>query len=179
MAIIVGQYESGPLNRCPRPECRSTNVTRKEAGGIIWYFSYTLLTVNRSLVIIIHSRVCQAWFDFSRSSLPRPLRPHSHQNAGNPTPSLRGTKRKIHKMSDAEQLDTQKVHALLRTERKRYKNVRFHFTKMADTPNLPNVRALAGKMRLGNRLGEQGHLIIRCIDGAAKALAQAPLTILT
>ena len=87
-------------------------------------------------------------------------------------------------MSDTEQLDTQKVHAILRTERKRYKNVRFHFTKMADTPNLPNVRALAGKMRSGkmrsgNRLGEQGHLIIRCIDGAAKALAQARLTLLT
>ncbi|KAK3178011.1 hypothetical protein OEA41_000143 [Lepraria neglecta] len=82
-----------------------------------------------------------------------------HQNAGNLTPNLRGTKRKLHNMSDTEQLDTQKVHAILRTERKRYKNVRFHFTKMTDTPNLPNIRAPAGKMRSGkmrsgNRLGE-------------------------
>lgn len=60
MAIIIGLYESGPLNRCPRPECRSTNVTQKEAGGIIWYIFYTLLTVNCSIVITIHSRIYQA-----------------------------------------------------------------------------------------------------------------------
>lgn len=60
MAIIIGQYQSRPLNQCPRPECRSTNVTQKEAGGIIWYIFYTLLTVNCSIVITIHSRIYQA-----------------------------------------------------------------------------------------------------------------------
>ena len=37
MAIVYGYYESGPLTRCPRPDCRSSRVAPNEAGGMSWY----------------------------------------------------------------------------------------------------------------------------------------------
>ena len=37
MAIVYGYYESGPLSRCPRPDCRSSTVAPNEAGGMSWY----------------------------------------------------------------------------------------------------------------------------------------------
>ena len=37
MAIVIGQYESGPLSHCPRLDCRSTRVVPNEAGGMSWY----------------------------------------------------------------------------------------------------------------------------------------------
>lgn len=36
MAIIVGQYQSGTSNRCPRPGCKSDNLTSTESGGKAW-----------------------------------------------------------------------------------------------------------------------------------------------
>jgi len=37
MAMIIGRYEQGPLNNCPKPGCQSTNFVSKGAGGRIWY----------------------------------------------------------------------------------------------------------------------------------------------
>ena len=37
MAVVYGYYESGPLSRCPRPDCRSSRVVLNEAGGMSWY----------------------------------------------------------------------------------------------------------------------------------------------
>lgn len=36
MAIVYGYYGSGPLSRCPRPDCRSRRVVPSEAGGMSW-----------------------------------------------------------------------------------------------------------------------------------------------
>ena len=45
MAIVIGQYESGPLSHCLRPDCRSTRVTPNDAGGISWYVILHLSTL--------------------------------------------------------------------------------------------------------------------------------------
>lgn len=55
MAIVYGYYDgyyggyygSGPLRRCPRPDCRSRRVVPNEAGGMSWY------------VILHSSNTCQ------------------------------------------------------------------------------------------------------------------------
>ena len=47
MAIVYGYYGSGPLSRCPRPDCRSRRVVPNEAGGMSWY------------VILHRSKTCQ------------------------------------------------------------------------------------------------------------------------
>jgi len=36
MAIIVGQYDVGRLDRCPRPGCQSDKIVRKESGELTW-----------------------------------------------------------------------------------------------------------------------------------------------
>lgn len=37
MAIVVGLYDGGSLERCPRPGCKSVKFTPSEAGGKTWY----------------------------------------------------------------------------------------------------------------------------------------------
>ena len=37
MAVVIGMYEAVPRDRCPRPGCASTKVSRHTAGGWFWY----------------------------------------------------------------------------------------------------------------------------------------------
>lgn len=37
MAIIIGQYGEGSLERCPRPGCPAKESTSLQAGGKLWY----------------------------------------------------------------------------------------------------------------------------------------------
>ena len=55
MAFIIGRYDSGPLEECPKPGCRSRNFNKADAGG---------RTCSS----------CEVWFDLSKEKLPRPFR---------------------------------------------------------------------------------------------------------
>ena len=94
---------------------------------------------------MVRSLVCTAWFDQARKSLPRPLRPpiFRHQETHGQTAGVSGTKRKRDVTDVGESADTQQIHLKLRTERKRFKNVRVHFTKLPEAPSFRNGRSLS------------------------------------
>ena len=51
-----------------------------------------------------------------------------------------------------EQADTQQFHLKLRMERKRFKNVRVHFTKLPEAPGLRNGRSLSPDSKRGQTI---------------------------
>ena len=61
MAFIIGRYDTGPLEQCPRPGCRSRIFDKENAGGQ-------------------KCCACQVWFDLSKVALPRPFRLGSTEN---------------------------------------------------------------------------------------------------
>ena len=100
---------------------------------------------------MIRSLVCTAWFDLARKSLPRPLRPpiFQHQETHGQTAGVSGTKRKRDVTDVGESADTQQIHLKLRTERKRFKNVRVHFTKLPEAPSFRSGRSLSPAAEFG------------------------------
>ena len=92
---------------------------------------------------MIRSLICTAWFDLARTSLPRPLRPpvSEYQKTRRPIAEATGTKRKRDITDTGEQPDIQQLHLKLRMERKRFKNVRVHFTNLPETPRPRNSRS--------------------------------------
>ena len=100
---------------------------------------------------MIRSLVCTAWFDLARKSLPRPLRPpiFQHQETHGQTGGISGTKRKRAVTDVGEPANTQQIHSQLRTERKRFKNVRVHFTKLPEAPSFRSGRSLSAAAEFG------------------------------
>lgn len=36
MAMVIGKYEEGAKDQCPKPGCKSKIYTKSNAGGLIW-----------------------------------------------------------------------------------------------------------------------------------------------
>lgn len=103
----------------------------------------------------MRSLVCTAWFDLALKSLPRPLLPPIFQNreTHGHTAAVSGTKRKRDVTDIGEPADTQQVHLKLRTERKRFKNIRVHFTKLPEAPRSRSGRSLTPAAERGQTIG--------------------------
>lgn len=103
----------------------------------------------------MRSLVCTAWFDLALKSLPRPLLPPIFQNreTHGHTAAVSGTKRKRDVTDIGEPADTQQVHLKLRTERKRFKNFRIHFTKLPEAPRSRSGRSLSPAAEWGQTIG--------------------------
>ena len=92
--------------------------------------------------MLCHSSVCKAWFDRTRKSLPRPLRPPEPvvPASDNTYMRFRGTKRRNVHINDEDGSQTQDVYKKMRTERRGYKNIRVFYTQLAKSPTISNVR---------------------------------------
>lgn len=55
MAMVIGRYEGGLKDQCPKPDCKSKMFTKSNAGGLMYV-------------------ECSVWFGKSRAALPRPFR---------------------------------------------------------------------------------------------------------
>ena len=91
---------------------------------------------------MIQSLVCTAWFDLARNPLPKPLRVPLYSQYRF-SYGVRRTKRKRDVTDIGKPANTQQLHLKLRMERKRFKNVRVHLTKLPEAPGPRDGRSLS------------------------------------
>ena len=82
--------------------------------------------------------------------MPRPLRAPVSQYQE--IYGASDTRRKRDVTDSGEPADTQQFHMKLRTERKRFKNVRVHFTKLPEAPRHRSGRSLSPVSKLGKEM---------------------------
>lgn len=145
MAIIVGQYESGESNRCPRPGCMSEKVTSSQSGTKIWYVSQQLRFLpGVSLVYSLTGRscICKAHFDLARKILPLPSRAPDQDFLNLVHRSHRVYRLRCQSLNTRTDAKLQQSYKKLRTDGRMFKNFRTQLTPLAQSPSVSNVRSI-------------------------------------
>ena len=151
MAVIIGKYDAGSSECCPRVGCKSTVFISKDPGCSVWYASCLIRILLRQKIrrLICQSRICRAHVGLARKTLPFPLRP-LRQDLTTSIPyshRTQGLKRKSFKMVEDEEAENPQCRKKMRTERKMFKNFRIQVTPLATTPKVSNIRRI--KRRFG------------------------------